>query len=166
MGIAELQSQRLLLKKPGPDDLDALVAQIGDWEVAKWLSRVPYPYTLDDARDWLDSNRLHALNFNIYRRDSLIGGVGLTADDDDYFELGYWLGRDHWGNGYATEAARCLLDHATNELKMSNIKSSYMLGNGDSANVLKKLGFREIGESEIYSIALGESRPCVKLELA
>jgi len=165
MGIAELSTARLRLKKPGPGDLEALAAQIGDWEVTQWLARAPHPYTLSDARDWIESDQQRELNFNIYLDGSLIGGVGLTPDDDDFFELGYWLGKDFWGNGYATEAAQCLLDHASNELKLSKFKSSYMLGNDDSANVLRKLGFREIGKGEMFCLSHNESRPCMKLLL-
>ena len=166
MGISALRTTRLQLKKPGPDDLEALATQIGDWEVAKWLARAPHPYTLDDAREWIESDLQGALDFNVYRDGVLVGGVGLTKDEDGLFELGYWLGREHWGRGYATEAAQRLLDHARSELGISRIKSSHLLGNDDSANVLRKLGFREIGEGEIFCLAHKADRPCIKWLLA
>jgi len=166
MGIAELSSSRLLLKKPGPDDVEALVEQIGDWEVAKWLAKVPYPYTQDDANDWLTSGLQSELSFNTYLDERLIGGVGLAPNTDGSYELGYWLGKDYWGRGFATEAARCLLDYAMNELDLTPIQSGYMIGNEQSGKVLKKLGFREVGEIEIYSISRGESVPSIRLLLA
>ena len=165
MGVAELQSKRLRLKKPGPEDCNDLVRQLGDLEVAKWLSRVPHPYTESDVNDWLQGGLQGELDFCIYLDARVIGGVGLTREDDDYYELGYWLGRDHWGSGYATEAARCLLDHARDALGITRFKSGYMIGNEQSGKVLKKLGFREVGEKEIFSIARGESVPSIRLLL-
>ena len=166
MGTVELSTERLRLRKPGPGDSDALIRQLGDLEVARWLSRVPHPYKQSDVDDWQTGGPQGELDFCIYRDASLIGGVGLTLEDDGYYELGYWVGREHWGNGYATEAARCLLDHARNVLGINRFKSAYMLGNDQSGKVLKKLGFRQAGEKEIFSIARGESVPGIRLLLA
>ena len=163
MGIAELRSERLHLKKPGPSDSDALIRQLGDLEVSRWLSRVPHPYTQSDVDEWQTGGLQGELDFCIYLDASLIGGVGLTPKDDGSHELGYWVGRKHWGNGYATEAARCLLDYARDELGITQFTSGYMIGNEQSGKVLKKLGFQEVGEKELFSIARGESVPSIRL---
>jgi ribosomal-protein-alanine N-acetyltransferase len=164
--MTQILTDRLVLKKPGPDDKPLLVSQIGDWEVSRWLSRVPYPYTLSDADEWLDIISSHEMDFNVFKDGLLIGGAGLTQDEDDYHELGYWLGRKYWGHGFATEACRALLDHARLAFNCSKIKASYLQGNAGSANVLKKLGFEAIGEGEIYCVPRKETVACIKLELA
>ena len=166
MGIAELHSARLVLRKPGPSDSDALIRQLGDWDVARWLSRVPHPYTQKDVDDWQTGGLQGELDFCIYLDADLIGGVGLTAEDDGHHELGYWVGREHWGNGYATEAARCLLDYARNSLGITRFTSGYMVGNTPSGKVLQKLGFHPDGEAEIFSVARGESVKSIRLRLA
>ena len=163
MGIT---TKRLVLKKPRHKDKQLIVSQIGDWEVSKWLSRVPYPYTENDADEWIRTISRKELSFNIFENDSLVGGIGLTPHEDDCHELGYWLGRQHWGQGLATEAGKRLLHYAVENLGIRNFKSSYMKGNDISARVLAKLGFIKSGEGEIYSLSRKETRPCVNLILA
>ncbi len=157
----------MVLKKPGRHDRQALVSAIGDWEVAKWLSRVPYPYTLSDADDWLQTASESALNLNIFHNNTLIGGVGLTLDSDvDEYELGYWLGRAYWRKGYATEAARGLLNQAIQTQHPHRLTATCIKGNEHSARVLEKLGFIIIGEDEIYSCSRKQTMPCITLVLA
>ena len=108
---------------------------------------------------------LQELTFNIYRSDTLIGGIRLTHDDDGSYELGYWLGRVHWGKGFATEACKGLLNYAAEELNIRNVKSSHMTGNDASARVLDKLGFRKTGEGEMYCLSRKATLPCIYLAL-
>jgi ribosomal-protein-alanine N-acetyltransferase len=148
--IIQISTQRLILKKLEQHDKQWLVPQIGDWQVAQWLSNVPYPYTQKDADDFLQMLSQQQLNLSIFNNKTLIGGVGLTSENQSDFELGFWLAKQYWGQGYATEAAQGLLQYATEQMGLNRIKSSYIRGNDQSAKVLKKLGFKEVGESQIY----------------
>ena len=164
--MKELKTERLVLKKPRHKDKQLIISQIGDWEVSKWLSRVPYPYTKNDADEWIRTISRKELTFSIFENDSLVGGIELTSHEDNCYELGFWLGRQHWGQGFATEACKGLLRYAREELALKNIVSSYMKGNDASANVLRKLGFKKTGEGEIYCLSRKETLPCVNLVLA
>lgn len=161
--MTRIITARLKLRKLRQPDLPALVRQINDWEVARWLSRVPYPYTMQDAESWLEISESQPLNLNIFLDDLLIGGVGLTARDDGFYELGFWLGRHYWGQGYATEAAAALLDYARTGLALDKLKASYMTGNDASANVLDKLGFARTGTLEMPCESRGGSVTCVSM---
>ena len=161
--MSRISTARLELRKLSREDVHALVAQINDWEVVRWLSRVPYPYTLQDAESWLQIVEAQPLNLNIFLEGSLIGGVGLTLRDDGHHELGFWLGRNYWGQGFATEAASALLDHARTELGIETIKASYMTGNEASANVLQKLGFVRTGNIEMTCQSRAETVTCVSM---
>ncbi len=163
--MIRIETERLVLRKPGEGDKQSLIAQIGDWEVAQWLSRVPYPYTENDADSWIRTLSGKELSFCIFENDALIGGVGLSPQEDGGHQLGYWLGRRHWGRGFATEAGRGLLRYAVEDLGIGNITSSYMKGNDASARVLEKLGFIESGEGETYSLSLEETRPHINMVL-
>jgi len=164
--MSQIKTKRLILKKPTKKiNKKFIVSQIGDWEVAKWLSDVPYPYTEQKAEEWLNNINDDDLLFSIFRNNSLIGGVGLSLEEDDDLDLGFWIGRDHWGKGYATEAAMGLIQYVKKEFNFKQIKACYIKGNTGSSNVLRKLGFEEIGECKEYFLSRKKTMPCIKLLL-
>ena len=64
---------------------------------------------------------------------------------DDAPEIGYWLGVPFWGNGYATEAARALIDHAFGDLGYAVLTAGARVSNPASRRVLEKCGFQWTG---------------------
>ncbi len=151
----EITTDRLVLRKVITEqEKKSLVYLLNDWEVARWLTNVPYPYTYDDLEDYLLISNSNELDLNIFFNDQIIGRVGLTLDNDDnYFDLGYFLGKEFWNKGYATEASESLLNYALDNLDSPKIKSGYFIDNFRSGNILKKLGFKEIGIKKWYSLA-------------
>ncbi|MEM6307815.1 MAG: GNAT family N-acetyltransferase, partial [Pseudomonadota bacterium] len=87
--------------------------------------------------------------------------IGVIGFDD---EFGYWVTPAAWGQGYATEAARAVLDWYFTKGAVKT-QSRYLYGNAPSANVLSKLGFREIGVETCSSRAAGENLPARRVEL-
>ena len=165
--MKEIKTKRLILRKPDNSNKRDLIKQIGNIKVSKSLSRVPYPYTMDHATEWLKTitQRTHKYNYSIFLNLTLIGGVSLILQDDGSYELGYWLGENFWGNGYATEAAKGLLNDIFKNEKNPKITSGYLQGNIASANVLSKLGFKKTGEVKEYSLSLDKSVTLVKTKL-
>ena len=150
--MTEIHTDRLILRKAiSEQEKISLVSQIGDWEVVKWLANAPYPYTDDDLEDYLLISDSNQFDLNIFLGKQLIGRVGLTLDGDNYYDLGYWIGKDYWGKGYATESSKKLLEYILCQLNSPKIKSGYFVGNFASGNVLKKLGFKEVGVEKRYS---------------
>jgi len=72
-------------------------------------------------------------------------------------ELGYWLTPSAWGRGYATEAARAVVDMARHALPVRRIEARHHLDNLPSRRVLEKLGFREIRREASFSLAQGRA---------
>src|SRR5580704_7709902 len=102
---------RLVIRPPDDGDRHDIVAEVNDFDVARMLAKVPYPYRLGDAEAFLRSikgNGERSLALSITLAGRVIGGIGLT-DIGTKSEFGYWLGRSHWGKGYATEAGKALL---------------------------------------------------------
>ena len=150
--MTEIKTDRLVLRKPTTkEEKLSICKQIGNWEVVKWLSHAPYPYTYKDCENFLIKNKDNEFSLSIFLDKKLIGGVGLILDVDNYYELGYWLGKSYWGKGYATESSKYLLEYALEKLISPKIKSDHFINNIASANVLKKLGFKEVGIEKIYS---------------
>ncbi|MBT6122936.1 MAG: GNAT family N-acetyltransferase [Candidatus Puniceispirillum sp.] len=161
-----ISTQRLVLRKPAHSDKHALIEQIGTWDVAKWLTRVPYPYTESHADEFLHMTKDHPFNLSIFRHHTLIGGVLLAEDTaEQSYELGYWLGASHWGHGYVTEAAHAFLNVVKCTYDAKHIKASYINGNDASAHVLGKLGFKETGNEDTYCLPRKKMVTCTTLKL-
>jgi RimJ/RimL family protein N-acetyltransferase len=154
-----LATARLELRPIEQADLDDIVDGLNDFAVVRYLARVPFPYLRHDAEDFLASVRVseaEAADLTLVIVDELgpIGCMGL-ARIGEVNELGYWLRRDAWGKGFATEAARAFLAHCFGPLGQQRIISGVFIDNPASLNVQKKLGFVETGMSSRLSLARG-----------
>ena len=88
----------------------------------------------------------------------MIGQIGIhDGPGGTEYELGYWLAREHWGKGYATEAANAVLDAAA-VLGIREVEGGHFIDNAGSGHVLQKCGFVECdGLVEMNSLGRGES---------
>ena len=164
--MIEISTERLTIKKMNALDKARLIELIGDPRVSQTLSNVPYPYTDEDAEYWMGIVHFSEVNLNIYHDGLLIGGIGLTPQGDDSCELGYWLGFDYWGKGYATEACNALLDYASAETCFRQVRANVYEGNSASSNVLEKVGFKQIGTGEVFSLSKQKNIPCLSLRVS
>ena len=162
--MTKIETERLVLKKLVDADKERLVSLIGDFRVSKTLSNVPYPYTLDDADEWLKIVDNEEFNLNIFLNDDLIGGIGLTPAEGDFYELGYWLGIEYWGQGYATESVMELLNYAKSNTSCEKFKANVFKENVASAKVLEKNGFKRVEDREVFSISRQENVLSVNYE--
>jgi RimJ/RimL family protein N-acetyltransferase len=148
-----LKTKRLELRAPLESDAEALTAALNNYEVTKWLAKVPNPYTESDALAFIAMNEGKKLpNYHIFQNEDLIGGIGLGG----LVGLGYWLVPAVWGKGIATEASAALLDRHFENVDAAPILSGYLADNVGSAKVQKKLGFRVTGRSMVTTVLLGE----------
>ena len=164
--MSRLESERLLLRPPEERDAKPLAMNANDYDIVRNTGRMPWPYVESDARAFIAHAREEkALGtefiFVIVEKGQLspMGGIGLRLKDGA-FELGYWLGKDFWGQGYATEAAARVLRFAFEELQAESVWAGWFFDNPASGRVLQKLGFRPAGSVRRYSIARGQSVLC------
>ena len=150
---AEIRTRRLFLRPVADEDLSDLVRGLSDWRVARNLSPIPFPYTMEDARAYFpeqQQRRLQSMSgcWVIVNPDF----CGIVAVDFEAAEgeLGYWLMPHAWGKGYATEAARAVVDHAFGDRPCAKLTSGHAADNSASGRVLTKLGFVEIERGEHY----------------
>lgn len=146
------RTERLLLRPGWPEDAPEVFNAINDRDIVRMLANAPWPYTLSDAKHWLDSEPEPLLpNFLLFERTIgapvFIGSAGLGWDDNDKIQIGYWLRRSHWGKGFATEAGRAVLEVAA-ALGHKHISAGHFTDNPGSGSVLRKLGFRPTGRVE------------------
>jgi len=103
--IPVLETKRLALRAPRLEDAKTVAVLANDRRIAENTARIPHPYKLSDAEAFVENKGGEAL-FLITARDGVIfGACGFVTRGKETPELGYWLGVDYWGQGYATK--RC-----------------------------------------------------------
>ncbi len=160
--FAPLRTERLALRALRKEDAAALHRLVNDWEVAKTLARVPFPYPRALADEWIASTWAQIAAGEAWHlavagtNDALLGCAGLTLDRrGGRAELGYWIGRPHWGKGLGPEAAGRLARWALDELGVSTVHASALRDNARSVSVLRRLGFRGAGEGAQVFLSRG-----------
>ena len=161
MLMKEIRTERLLIKTPETDDKFELTQLINDKDVIRWLSEIPFPYTLSHAEEFIERSRERILkqesyNFMIFQDKKMIGGIGLSEFNNKSCQVGYWLGRQYWGNGFATEALKSILDFGFEQLNLEEIYAAYKIGNEGSMRVLAKCGFEYFRKKYEYDSVLNE----------
>jgi RimJ/RimL family protein N-acetyltransferase len=150
------RSLRLFLRPAFPEDRDAILAGIAEESIVRNLARAPWPYTADDARAFAMLPQDPRLPHFIVTLpgSGVIGSAGLGEHEGEP-ELGYWIARAHWGQGYATEAAGAVLRIART-LGHRRVVAGHFADNPASGKVLKKLGFLPTGRPGTrFSLARG-----------
>jgi RimJ/RimL family protein N-acetyltransferase len=94
-----------------------------------------------------------------------IGACGIDLRDGPTPELGYWLGVAHWGQGFATEAARAVIDHAFADLRHEALQAGARVSNPASRRVLEKCGFQWTGVGLYRIRAMNSSVPCDRFRI-
>jgi RimJ/RimL family protein N-acetyltransferase len=144
----EIATARLRLRVPGEHDIAGLVRLAGDRRIARMLASMPHPYGTAEARAFIARARSGegGRHFAVVGRTdgALIGGAGLMTREGGA-ELGYWIGVPCQGQGFATEAAQALVDHAFGDLGLPNLQAYCRVLNDASRRVLHKCGFQFAG---------------------
>jgi len=136
---------------PDLRQVPAVVGLLSDPSVARWTLHIPHPYTARDARRWVrhaaEGRRTgRSLGLMVVRHSDgeVLGGVGLhdLEPGRTRAEVGYWIGREHRGRGYATEAVNLLVRAGFQHLRLHRIEARVFPGNAASRGVARRCGFR------------------------
>jgi RimJ/RimL family protein N-acetyltransferase len=154
-----IETARLRLRPHRPDDLNDLVALSENWEVARWLSGMPHPYTSDHGRFWIDHVRsLHRAGrpgvfaVALKQWDQLIGGIGFDGavrEGSDEPALAYWIGQPYWRNGYGREAVEAVITYGFRSLCLKSVIAEIDPDNTPSRRILLSCGFEQVGEVDL-----------------
>lgn len=158
--MTTLETERLVLRPPEPEDAEPLAPMYADPEVMRYLGEgrtLTHEETERSVLRLIEGWKADGYGlFTTVRKedDAVIGRVGLIvwnpetwqtvradAEGPKELEVGYTIGRQYWGNGYATEAAAASRDYALDELGARRLIALIIHGNDASENVARKLGF-------------------------
>lgn len=143
-----LETRRLRLRPFVLADAAAVQRLAGAWEVAETTLLIPHPYPDGAAEQWIATHPSSWLAGDgvtcaITQRatGTLVGAIGLTTDrESNSAELGYWVGVPYWNRGYATEAARAVVQFGFDVLGVRQIHAQHFPRNPASGRVLEKIG--------------------------
>ncbi len=167
-GRCVLETERLTLRRPTLADVTAITRLANDRRIAENTRRLPHPYLQDHAVEFVRAfaaDRRETV-FLIEKNTSPIGMTGIDWSEPDAPELGYWLGVEHWGQGFGTEAARAVIDFVFEEFEPEHLVSGARVANPASRNILEKCGFQWSGVELHRFEALGCSTPVDRFRLS
>lgn len=143
----EIRTERLLLRRPHMGDLDAMFEIMSSPAAMRYWSTLPHA-SRDVTRPWLERmvarNAAGGEDFLIEREGRIIGNVGAGRLPD----FGFIIHPDHWGRGFATEAATAFIDHAFRNTAATELLADVDPRNSASLRVLDRLGFVETGRAQ------------------
>jgi RimJ/RimL family protein N-acetyltransferase len=161
----KLETERLSLREIQPSDLDAIHEYASDPEVVKYMSFGPN--TIEDSIDFLnraisrqkeESRRIYTLAVILKETNKVIGSSGLHIISSIQAEIGYVFIKKYWGNGYATETAKALVNCGFNEFGLHRVFATCDPDNSVSVRVLEKVGMKLEGRLRENTLRQGKHR--------
>jgi len=147
-----LRTSRLLLRPFERQDADRLCLLTNNWDVASMTAGMPFPYKRDDAVAFLAMVPSSSVGA-IVRVRELVGSCGLNLCRAGVFEIVYFVGKAHWAQSIASEAAAAVVARAFADFRTGKITAGYFEDNPASGRVQEKLGFQAVGWDTTYSLA-------------
>lgn len=157
-----IATERLVMRPPHEVDAQEMAALANNIKIARMLAHMPHPYTIGDAEKFIakaQENVGRACIYSITEADTgkLIGVGSLhETPEDDEPHMGYWIGETYWGKGYASEAARGLVDLYFKVTPRPILLVSARVDNEASKQIIRKCGGKHIGTSKAVHPILGE----------
>jgi RimJ/RimL family protein N-acetyltransferase len=149
MSAPTLVTERLTLRAPTYADAPRLAELANDFGVTRMTTRMPHPYTLEDARTFVArvevGDPAREVTWVVADGTGPVGVIGFYSDRSFTAEVGYWLGRPAWGRGYASETLARALAWADNVWRRRCLVACCYTDNPASARVLEKSGFLPTG---------------------
>ena len=150
MSRPTLTTERLILRPFAPEDASEVARLAGDRRIADTTLNIPHPYDESMALAWISTHaeraeRDEGLSLAVTDRatSAIVGAAGLAINRPHRRgELGYWVGAEQWGRGYATEASRAVIDYAFGPLDLARVVAHCLTRNPSSRRVMEKLGMQ------------------------
>ena len=161
----KIESKRLILRNWEDSDVEDIVEGLNNIEVSKWMASVPYPYTENDAKKFIeyaksqDENVKISLAIVLKYSNKVIGGKEIrNINKNGTCGGGIWLNEKYQKNGYGTEAFSSRNRYCFDILGLRRIENGYFKGNDKSHNMQLKLGYKDEGvrRKKFFCLATNE----------
>jgi ribosomal-protein-alanine N-acetyltransferase len=151
-----MRKRMLELREFKQTDEELLVSYLNETDVTKYISaRLPQPYTKEAAAWWVSIGSKMGIVKAIIKNGVLIGSISAIVGEFERqktAEIGYWLAKPFWGNGFASQALAEFSETLFLNTEIVRLYAPVFEGNTASARVLEKCGFKleAILEKAIY----------------
>ena len=143
-----IRTNLLLLRPLEMSDARDIQRLAGDRDVASTTRNIEHPYEDGMAEKWITSCEEKAASgelidfaITLNADGSFLGAIGIHPDDKgNQAELGYWVGKPYWNQGYGTEAVKAVIDHGFTHLKLERVYAAHFTRNPSSGRVMQKAG--------------------------
>ncbi len=148
-----LETKRLILRAFELSDAKDVQRLAGDRAVAEMTTNIPHPYRDGMAEEWIGSHQEHyekgkGVHFAITTKGEgcLIGAISLMNTVSEHqAEMGYWIGKSYWNQGYCTEAAQAVMEFGFKQFNLVRIHACHFKSNPASGRIMQKLGMKHEG---------------------
>lgn len=126
----------------------------GDYDIARTTLNIPHPYEDGKAEEWISTHQSafeagKEVIFAIVHAQEqyLIGAIGISNIHKEFekAEIGYWIGKPYWNQGYCTEAVKAVIRYCFEEMKLNRVYAHHFLNNPASGRVMEKAGMKKEG---------------------
>ena len=148
--IKSIETKRLLLRQWNINDIYDIVEGLNNINVSKWLAGAPFPYTIEDAKSFVQKtidNDLYNFAIILKKENKVIGGTQITniSYDNGTAGGGIWINEKYQGNGFGTEAFGARIKYAFEILGLRRLENGYFKGNEKSHQMQLKFGYKDEG---------------------
>ncbi|MER5910795.1 GNAT family N-acetyltransferase [Streptomyces sp. NPDC001982] len=163
-----LTTGRLLLRAPGPQDTEAVLAAAQDPDLQRWISQFPSPYLREHAESFTEhvvpdgwtNNSMFTFGLFLPEGEELAGMLALTMRALGVAEIGFWATKEHRGRGYVTEATLAVARWSFTHLSIDRVEWRAEVGNRPSRAVAERAGFTIEGTLRAATNNKGVRRDC------
>ncbi|PIQ14876.1 MAG: GNAT family N-acetyltransferase [Flavobacteriales bacterium CG18_big_fil_WC_8_21_14_2_50_32_9] len=149
-----ITTKKLILRKIEENDIPTILELMKEKAISEVTLNIPFPYSENDARFWINMARKGFENKNQYifgiedtATNNFIGGIDLAIEPNfDRAEVGYWLGKPYWNKGYCSDALATIINFGFEQLNLNKIFGVHIFENPASGKVMQKCGMQKEGE--------------------
>jgi [ribosomal protein S5]-alanine N-acetyltransferase len=162
--VPTFETDHLILRRLELTDASLIYEYVAERDIAYNTLLIPYPYPAGGAEQWITTTHGRAdtgegFSFAITRKSDglFVGAIGIGNDQEHKrAEIGYWLGKPFWGQGYMSEAARRVIQFGFETLSLNRIYASHFTRNPASGRVMEKAGMTYEGTLRQNVLKWGE----------
>ncbi|QSX07367.1 GNAT family N-acetyltransferase [Sedimentibacter sp. zth1] len=152
--LRTITTERLLLRMFRSEDAEVVAKLCNNYNVTKSTLNLPYPYSIECALEWFEKHEENFVDDKLYtfaiidkNTGELFGCISLSNNKvHKNGEIGYWIGEEYWGNGYATEATKSMIEFAFDVQEYHRVIARHFVSNPASGRVMQKAGMKYEGE--------------------